>query len=409
MDDKINLESSIDDIVNSDKSSYVTNEMIYLESLSDEERESYLDTYYAELESFEEMKDKHYEEYYNQHLKKEEYEYTSENGENEKIPMNIIGVDGIGIHANVKDLDGFIAYLKGGVTRSGKIFYHKDNRHNLFMKDGNKYFYGIAFYGSVWFRFNEKPFNNLHNVSLVIYPRRFNTMPDIENLVKDIFFNYLDKKSWELFRLDIDFTMFKDLSSYYFHKKGTQKFETITRTRYGSNGSVDRIEMYDSEDEVIKEDVETRYIGNRRSAEFYIRLYNKRKQFEMRIKEKQLNNGTKKKIPDVFPYISRLEIEIKKNGLNRWKECLEKLTLKRPNYWDSEDLKPDEKVKIAGFLADNRLFSTVSQNTRDKFRAKIAALQESDDIILKLEKEFKMSHKQIIDTVEKWTGKNIDY
>lgn len=111
----------------------------------------------------------------------------------------------------------------------------------------------------------------------------------------------------------------------------------------------------------------------------------------------------------MFPYISRLEIEIKKNGLKRWKDCLEKLTLKRPNYWDSEDLKPDEKLKISGFLADNRLFSIVSPNTRSKFRDKIAALENSDDIILQLEKGFRSSYNHIIETVENWTGINIDY
>lgn len=68
-----------------------------------------------------------------------------------------------------------------------------------------------------------------------------------------------------------------------------------------------------------------------------------------------------------------------------------------------------EKIKIAGFLTDNRLFSLVSQNTRDKFRKKIDSLENSDDIINQLEKEFKMSHQSIINTVKEWTGQNIDY
>lgn len=387
----------------------MSNEMIYLETLSDDDKAEYLAEYYASLEALEEMKEKYYEEYYQKYLERQLFTYTSTDGKVYDIPKHIVGIDGIGIHANVKDMDGFITYLKKGSTRSGKIFFHKNNKHNLNMQGRNKYFNGIAFYGGMWIQFYEKPYDDGYNLSFVIYPKAFNNTPELEKQVKDVFLNFLDKSNWKIFRLDIDFTIFKDLSTYYFHKKGTQKFEIITRTRYGSDGSINNVELYDNESEVIKEDVETRYIGNRRSAEFYVRLYNKKKQYEMRLKQKNLNHGTNKKIPDIFPYISRLEIEIKKNGLKRWKDCLEKLTLKHPNYWDSDDLTSNEKVKIAGFLADNRLFSIVSQNTRDKFRSKIAALENSDDIIKQLEEKFKISHNHIIETVMDWTGINIDY
>lgn len=366
----------------------------YLDSLSEEERQEYLEEYYADLEVFEQRE--------KEKLDIELYNYVSEDGEEYKIPMNIIGVDGIGLRANVKDMDKFINYLITGVTRRGKIFSHEKNRHNLCKDTPNKFFKGIGFYGAVWMEFYENPYRSDYNVTFTIFPRKLNTTPHLKEQVMDEFLNYFDKDTWNIYRLDIDFTMFKDLSTYYFHKKYTQKFEVITRTKFASDSSVESVEIYD--DPEIFEDVETRYIGNRRSADFYIRLYNKKK-----LVEKNIENDSNKKFPKAFPHLSRLEIEIKKEGLKRWKDCLENLTLKRPNYWDSNDLSTMEKIKIAGFLTDNRLFSLVSQNTRDKFRKMIDSLENSDDIINQLEKEFKMSHQSIINTVKEWTGQNIDY
>lgn len=365
----------------------------YLDSLSEEGRKEYLDEYYSHLEFEQREKEK---------LDRELYSYISEDGEQYKIPMNIIGVDGIGLRANVKDIDKFIDYVKKGTTRRGKIFHHKENRHNLFENSANKYFTGVGFYGAIWMQFYEKPYYNNYEATFTIFPRKLNTTPLLKDQVMNEFLNYFDKDTWNIYRLDIDFTMFKDLSTYYFHKKNTQKFEVITRTKYASDSSVESVEIYDEPESF--EEVETRYIGNRRSADFYIRLYNKKK-----LVEKNIKNKPNKKFPNAFPHLSRLEIEVKKEGLKRWKDCLENLTLKRPNYWDSNDLSTMEKLKIAGFLADNRLFSLVSQNTRDKFRKKIDSLENSDDIINQLEKEFKMSHQSIINTVKEWTGQNIDY
>lgn len=370
----------------------MTNEEMFLDSLSEDELKEYLDDYYAGLEELEREKDEYYS------FERESYTYEDKEGVTHTVPMNNIHVDTIGINAIPNDMDNFVEYLRNETRNPGGLFYGTRVKHNLFSKDNNKYLKGVGARGGIYLIFN-KVVNSYspYNVYLSINLTKFNNKNELKERVFEELFSHFDmdnKERWKLSRVDIAFTMFKDLSTYYLHKKGTQKYEIITRRKLNSTG---RYEESTIEEEEV---VETKYVGTRKNNPFYTRLYNKKRQFENKDKTFQL--------PKVFPHVYRLEVEIMNRGLPNWRDCLKNLTLKQPNYLSDDALTAQDKLKVAGLLADERLFSLINKKTARKYRDMIRDMKADDDIIPQLEKEFRYNYERVIDTVREWVGIDID-
>ena len=364
-----------------------SNEEVFLDTLSEEEFEEYLNDYYSSLERFEEQKNEYYS------LEREVYEYVDEEGVNHVIPMNNMHVDTIGINAIPKNIDKFIDYLRNELISPEGLFYGNKVNHNLHSGSNNKYLKGSGANGGIYLIFNKVLTSKTpYNVHLSINLTKFNNRSELKKRIFEELFSYFDtndEERWKLSRVDIAFTIFKDLSTYYLHKKGTQKYEIISRRKFNSFGKYE-------ENEVI----ETQYVGARKNNPFFTRLYNKKRQFE--------NRNKSSKLPTVFPYIYRLEIEIKGQGLLNWRRCLTNLTLKQPNYFEDETLTAQDKLKIAGLLSDGRLFSLINEKTARKYRNIISNMKADDDIIPQLEKEFSYSHEAVTDTIKEWVGIDID-
>lgn len=353
---------------------------LYEDDFTDDELTEFWTNYYNDLEEFERLRQK-------DDLEQEIYTFISQSDSKEhKIPMTYTKVDAIGIRAIPNDIDDFIKYLK---LASTSLFKHEKNK-NYLMNQNSEYFHGIGFYGGVRLEFKRiLRANNKYNVNLTIYPHHFYDKPQLLQQFKDEFLSHFDMNDadkWELSRLDIAFTMFKDLSEYYFHKKSTQSYESFYRVKQGSKGA---------------KKLETAAVGSRGGSNFYYRMYDKMKQSGTKNNSNRLDEVAK-----TFPHIWRFEVEIKKGGLKKWRNCLQNCTLRRPNYLGDETLKPNEKVMIAGFLADNSLFSIVSRNTAHKYRNLISSMQTDDDMMPQLKIELKNHESRIIDTVKKWV--NID-
>lgn len=370
----------------------MTNEEMFLDSLSEEELNEYLDDYYTSLEEFERQKDEYYS------FQRESYNYVNNEGITQTVPMNYIHVDTIGVNAIPKDMNKFIDYLKNETRYPGGLFYGTGVKHNLFSENNDKFLEGVGARGGIYLIF-KKVVNSYspYNVYLSINPTKFNNKTELKERVLDEFFKHFErgnKERWKLSRVDIAFTIFKDLSTYYLHKKGTQKYEIITRRKLNSTG------IYEESTIEEKEVIETRYVGRRKNNPFYTRLYNKKRQFENRNKTVQP--------PEIFPHIYRLEVEIMNRGLLNWRDCLKNLTLKKPNYLADDALTAQDKLKVAGLLADERLFSLINKKTARKYRDIIRDMKSDDDIIPQLEKEFRYSHDTVTNTIKDWVGIDID-
>ena len=381
---------------------FMSNEEMFLDTLSEEELHEYLDEYFASLEEFERQVDDYYS------FEREMYTYLNEDGVTQTVPMNNIHVDTIGINAIPKDLDKFVEYLRNEIRRKGGLFSENQIKHNLYGDSSNKFLNGAGANGGIYLIFNKVlNFKTPYNVHLYINPTKFNNRIDLKERLFDEFFSHFDmtnQEKWKLSRVDIAFTIFKDLSTYYLHKKGTQKYDVISRRKFNSTGRYEEstIEEEEVEESTIEEEevIETQYVGTRKNNPFFTRLYNKNRQFKNRKKNVQLTAA--------FPNIYRLEIEIKGKGLLKWRECLKNLTLKQPNYLSDDTLTAQDKLKIAGLLSDERLFSIVNKKTELKYRNMIRNMKADDDIIPQLEKEFIQSYSRVANTIKEWVSIDIN-
>lgn len=136
--------------------------------------------------------------------------------------------------------------------------------------------------------------------------------------------------------------------------------------------------------------IETRYFGSRNS-ERYVRIYNK--------KQERLDNDNLKIDKDTF---WRLEIELKRDSVNRWNKVFDDMLFKFPEFSSID--KYIDRLVCQQLVADPTAWNGLTKYQRSKYK-KLITEAKGFNLTEKLKVELKENEQKLFDHLELWTDK----